>query len=202
MNRLKIGSHLPCSEVNGPGRRFTIWVQGCPLDCPDCFNKELQNFEGGHEQTIDEIFALIKSTENIEGVSYTGGEPFCQAAALTVLSRRVKKLGLSIFCYTGYTLEQLREEGDSDRLALLEEIDILADGRFEADKPANRPWVGSANQHLHFLSERYKDLEKKFSDKRDESEGTQDKACRLDEFEVVIDENGDLVITGFPEDLL
>lgn len=197
MNTLKIGSYLPCSEVNGPGRRFTLWVQGCPLGCPDCFNKELQPFEGGDERTIDELVKLIKESNNIEGVSYTGGEPFCQAEGLTELSRRLKELGLSIFCYTGFTLEELREEGDSDRLTLLSEIDILADGRFEADKPADRPWVGSANQRLHFLSERYSHLEKDFNDKKEEAE-----ACRLDEFEVVIDENGDLVITGFPEDLL
>lgn len=197
MNKLTIGTYLPCSEVNGPGRRFTIWVQGCPLGCESCFNRELQPFSGGRAYTIDEIIGLIKESGEIEGVSYTGGEPFCQAAALTELSRRVKKeLGLSVFCYTGYTLEELRQEGEPARIELLEEIDILADGRFQAELPAKQPWVGSGNQRLHFLSERYRELERELSGELEA------KSCKLDEFEVLIDENGDLVITGFPEDLL
>jgi len=144
------------TKVEGPGTRFCIWVQGCKKHCKDCFATATWEFGTGQKYTVGELFNLIKSEKNIEGVTFLGGEPFEQASELTVLAKKIKAAGLSIVCFTGYTIEELKEKYDVNINELLSQIDILIDGGFEKENfDLSRPWVGSSNQRFLYLTDRY-----------------------------------------------
>lgn len=144
------------TEVEGPGKRFCIWLQGCRKCCPDCWAKETWEFGVGQNYTIGELLNQIKQEKNIEGVTFLGGEPFEQAQELSILAREVRKLGLSVVCFTGYTIEELRVKNSTYIDNLLSNIDLLIDGGFEKENfDLSRPWVGSSNQRYIFLTDFY-----------------------------------------------
>jgi len=109
-----------------------------------------------HVRGVDEVAAAILAAPDIEGVTYSGGEPLEQLKPLVVLSRRLRQAGLSIVCYTGYTLQELQRSGHRDVSELLDCVDILIDGPFLRDQAACLLWRGSRNQQVHFLTERYR----------------------------------------------
>lgn len=124
--RIRIHS-INFSQANGPGRRMVIWVQGCTLSCPGCFN-ELTHVNLGTEYTVDELFDMIVSNQaNIDGVTFTGGEPLQQKKAFIALARKIKSTGLSIVLFTGMTPKEL-ERVDSEIHAL---CDVILAGRFD-----------------------------------------------------------------------
>ena len=86
--KLRIAGLTKESVVDGPGIRFVVFVQGCPHHCPGCHNPETWDFTAGKELTVDELFAQIKDTRLLQGVTFSGGEPFAQAAALACLGKR------------------------------------------------------------------------------------------------------------------
>lgn len=144
------------TTVEGPGERFCIWLQGCKKHCDGCWAKETWSFGVGQKYSVDTLLEMIKSTENIEGVTFLGGEPFEQAEELGILAEKVKGIGLSIVCFTGYTFDELKEKQNSFIDRLLQNIDLLVDGEFQKDKfDLSRPWVGSSNQRYIFLSDFY-----------------------------------------------
>lgn len=144
------------TTVEGPGIRFCIWVQGCKKHCSGCWAKDTWKFGVGSKYTVEELFSLIKQETQIEGVTFLGGEPFEQAKELAVLAQMIKSAGLSVVCFTGYTLEELRLKNSADINSFLENIDLLIDGGFEKEKfDLSRPWVGSSNQRFIFLTDRY-----------------------------------------------
>lgn len=145
--------------VNGPGVRFVLWVQGCPIRCPGCFNREFWPFTPRHVVDIRDMAKQILSVPGIEGVTYTGGEPMAQAPALALLSETLREHGLTVVCYSGYTLEELRTKNDPWVNRLLANTDILIDGPFVESEAAALPWRGSRNQRVHFLTDRYRHLE-------------------------------------------
>ena len=150
---INVARTLPKSSANGPGQRYVLWVQGCPLACPGCWNPDTWSFKRKTLRSIDEIADEVKSTSGIEGVTFTGGEPFAQAGALSLLARTIKESGMSVFIFTGYTLPELK---DPEHLRLLECADIMVTGRYvESLRTADLPWRGSSNQEVHFLSKRY-----------------------------------------------
>jgi anaerobic ribonucleoside-triphosphate reductase activating protein len=101
----------------------------------------------------------ILQTPEIEGVTFLGGEPFAQAGALADLGERVRRQGLSVLTFTGYTLVALRARRDEATEALLRVTDLLLAGPFrQKERDFSRPWVGSANQRYHFLTSRYAHL--------------------------------------------
>lgn len=156
--QLRIGAITPQSSVNGPFQRFVVWCQGCSIRCPGCVNPQLQPTDCGVLMTVDAMAKRIMMEPGIEGVTYTGGEPFLQAAALTALSKRIRSRGLGVVCYTGYTLEQLQSpDAPEGSAGLLEQVDLLIDGPFLIDQMQNLPWRGSANQRLIALTPRYRD---------------------------------------------
>ncbi|GAB1354408.1 hypothetical protein MASR1M12_31460 [Erysipelotrichia bacterium] len=111
--------------------------------------------------SVEEILKKIVSGPRIEGVSFLGGEPFAQASPLAELARKLRKMDFSIVTFTGYTIEKLQATGDTATLDLLHNTDLLIDGPFiEEQRSTSRPWVGSANQRYHFLTDRYKNIEK------------------------------------------
>ena len=160
---LRVGHIVPDTEAEGPGRRFAIWVQGCPLRCPSCCNPELLPFAGGTEWTIDALLARIVTTPDIEGVTFLGGEPMSQPGGVLALARAVRAAGLSVMVFTGFTLAELRARKRADIDELLRHIDLLVDGRYDREQPdTERRWIGSRNQVMHFQSERYSPADRQF----------------------------------------
>ena len=143
------------TTVEGPGNRFCIWVQGCKKHCPECWAKDTWNFGCGKEYSIEKLFKMMDKSK-IEGITFLGGEPFEQAKELSKLSQMVKEVGLSVVCFTGYTIEELQAKKDIATNSFLENIDLLIDGGFEIEKyDLSRPWIGSSNQRYLFLTDRY-----------------------------------------------
>jgi anaerobic ribonucleoside-triphosphate reductase activating protein len=159
-NQLRVADVVASTEAEGPGRRFAIWLQGCPLRCPECCNPEMLSFSGGHLVAIEELVRQIESArhnDGIEGITLLGGEPTAQAEAAGELAAAVKRLGLSVMLFSGYTLRELKEKRDSAIERLLGATDILVDGPYLRELPdTNRRWIGSRNQVIHFLSSRYR----------------------------------------------
>ena len=159
-----LGSTEPCidigkisrqSGVNGPGKRFVIWAQGCPFACASCINEELWPKGKGTRMKVSDLYEVISRTPGIEGVTYSGGEPFEQADGLYHLGRRIKDHGLTLMSYSGYTLEEIRGSDDRFKERLASILDILIDGRYVKSLASPLLWRGSSNQKVHFLSERY-----------------------------------------------
>ena len=155
---LRVAQIVPCTEAEGPGKRFALWFQGCPLRCPGCCNPEMLPFEGGDERTLDEIVGLLRETateQGLEGITLLGGEPLAHAVAGTALARAAHALGLNVMVFSGYVLEEVRQMTDPAVAELLAETDILVDGPYVRELPETmRRWIGSSNQRIHFLSER------------------------------------------------
>lgn len=144
------------TNVEGPGVRFCIWTQGCKKHCAGCWAKDTWSFDSGIKYSVKELYDKIVSQKNLEGVTFLGGEPFEQAKELSLLSEMVKQAGLSVVCFTGYTIEELNNKNDKYINEFLKHIDLLIDGGFEQDKfDLSRPWVGSSNQRYHFLTDFY-----------------------------------------------
>ena len=139
------------SIVDGPGFRTSIFTQGCPHHCPGCHNPGSHDFEAGTVYTLDDIEKKFSGNPLLDGVTLTGGEPFCQAAACAELARRAHTRGLNVWTYTGYTYEKLTEiaASDPDVAALLAVTDVLVDGPFLlAQRSLELKYCGSRNQRL------------------------------------------------------
>lgn len=155
---LRIARTVAQTEAEGPGPRFAIWTQGCPLRCPGCCNPEMFAERGGVETEVSSLIeAVLAQGEAIEGITLLGGEPFAQAAACAELAAAVRGRGLSVVVFSGYALEELRASCDPGVARLLAATDLLFDGRFERERPEpRRRWIGSANQRAHFFGDRYR----------------------------------------------
>ena len=183
---INVADRVPCTEAEGPGKRYALWVQGCPLRCPGCCNPHMLEFIDAEHIEVDRLFREIVATEGIEGVTFLGGEPFSQAESLGELARMLREAKLSVMVFSGFTIEQLRQR--SDALLLLDHVDLLVDGPYLQEQAvSNRRWIGSANQRTHFLSDRYAAMAK-------EVEGW-DKQSNTVELRMV---NGQLQVNGFP----
>jgi len=148
---IRIAGIINESIVDGPGIRMVVFAQGCKHRCPGCHNPETHSFEGGKLVSVDSILELAKRNPLLDGITFSGGDPFEQAEAFTVLAREAKKLNLDIMTYTGYTYEYIVENSSRHRgwETLLNETDILVDGRFEMDKRnLLLKFRGSENQRL------------------------------------------------------
>ena len=151
--KLRVHAIEPRSRANGPGARFVVWLQGCSLGCPGCFNPTTHEAAGGRETTVDEIAAQLAATRDIEGLSLSGGEPLQQAPAAAALLDAARALGLSTLAFSGYTLDEIRElPSGPDVLA---QLDVLIDGRYVAGDRLATGLRGSANQRIHLLTSRY-----------------------------------------------
>lgn len=148
---LKLAGTVNDSIVDGPGMRFTVFVQGCPHRCKGCHNPHTHDFEGGEDVTLESLLEKIKSNPLLDGVTFSGGEPFCQAKPLYELALEIKKLGINIVTYTGYRFEYLTENANEENFysELLSVTDYLVDGPFELDKRnILLKFRGSSNQRI------------------------------------------------------
>lgn len=157
---LNIMGYIDESEVNGPGCRAVVWLQGCLRECPGCFNVESWSFEINQLISIDSLAEKILSNPRNTGVTFSGGEPFWQAPALASLARQLKAAGLNVMSFTGFTLEKLQtESAPAGAQELLKQLDILIDGAFVESKAINSPNspVSSTNQRVHVLNPAFQD---------------------------------------------
>ena len=156
---LPVAQWVARTEAEGPGPRFAIWFQGCPLRCPGCCNPEFLPFSGGASWTVAELLREIERArgQGVEGVTLLGGEPFAHAAGAAELAEGVQNLGLSVMVFSGYTLKEIQSLPDPHAARLLAAADILVAGRYDRGQPeTRRRWIGSANQVIHFLTPRYR----------------------------------------------
>ena len=147
--KIKLAGLVGDSIVDGPGLRFTIFVQGCPHHCEGCHNPESHDFDGGRWADTDKIIEKIKANEIIRGVTFSGGEPFCQSEALADMAEKLKNDGYHLMAYTGYTFEQLLKMSETDENVkrLLACLDNIIDGRFVlALRSLELKYKGSSNQ--------------------------------------------------------
>ncbi|MGD1918650.1 MAG: 4Fe-4S single cluster domain-containing protein [Pleurocapsa sp.] len=174
------------SEVNGPGSRAVVWLQGCQRECDGCLNPSSWSFEINELITIDNLVEKILSNHNNTGVTFSGGEPFWQAPALTEVAKKVIAAGLNVMSFTGFTLERLQADyAPACSQELIAQLDILIDGAFVADLTVSDPHslVSSSNQKVHVFNPKLKDRLDWASD----------------QIEVHIQKDGGRIITGFRE---
>lgn len=139
------------SLVNGPGMRRVYFTQGCRHKCPGCQNPSTHCINGGEDRNMDELIDDLKDNPMLRGVTFSGGDPFEQADKCAYMAKRIKELNLNIWCYTGYTFEQILENKDSREgwREFLDNIDVLVDGLFIIDKmDENLKFRGSSNQRI------------------------------------------------------
>ncbi len=156
---LRIAQIVPVTEAEGPGRRFAVWFQGCPLRCPGCCNPEMLPFEGGELVAIGDLHEQVRAAHRaagIEGLTLLGGEPFAHAVAAVALASAARQLGLSVMAFSGYTIEELQARPKPEVAELIALTDILVDGPYLREQPdTERRWIGSRNQRIHVLTPRY-----------------------------------------------
>jgi len=147
--KLQIAGIIDDSMVDGEGMRLTVFTQGCPHHCPGCHNPATHDFHGGRETTIAAILAEVDANPLLAGITFSGGEPFMQPAPLARLAREIHTRGLTVWSYTGFTLEELQLRRNPAIDALLTEVDVLIDGRYLAEqRDLTLAFRGSANQRI------------------------------------------------------
>lgn len=184
---LNLAAFLRYSTVNGPGKRAVVWVQGCPIRCPGCFNRQMWSPEPVIQCDSIYLAQRIAMISGIRGVTFSGGEPFFQAEALSDLAERLHEAGLDIMTYSGYYYDELHSSPNPSWSRLLDQTDLLVAGPYIDSLQCNLPFIGSSNQEIIALSRR-------ISSPR---EITGNHAVEL-----TIMPQGDLIISGFPDHLL
>ncbi len=152
---LQVAGFLEHSTVNGHGLRSVLFVSGCRHACLGCQNTAMQDYHYGESLSIDTVYKrILKNQPILDGVTFSGGEPFDQCAALAQLGIRLKSAHLNIWCYSGYTYENLKKlsQENMDIKALLDLVDVLVDGPFvQSLANPNLKYRGSSNQHIYAL---------------------------------------------------
>ncbi len=137
------------SIVDGEGIRTVLWTQGCHHHCGGCHNQSTWDFDGGYSVDVEEIKKEINLLEGQDGITFSGGDPMFQAEACLEIAKYCKNLNLNIWCYTGYTFEQLLALKNPEIIEFLNYIDILVDGKFILEQRSlDLKFKGSANQRI------------------------------------------------------
>ena len=163
---LNVAQICPATRALGPGKRFVIWVQGCPFNCLGCIAPDWIPIKLANLISVEQMAERILDVTDLEGITLSGGEPMLQAGALSELIHllRASKDSLSAIAFSGFTLEQLRKKRAKDRAIdqLLSQLDVLIDGLYIGDLNVGKGLRGSRNQRVHFLSDRYVELREEF----------------------------------------
>lgn len=181
---VNLGHRLARSEIYGPGVRSVLWLQGCKLACNGCWNTQFWSARDGTKTNVDTIIAEWGQQQGLEGVTLLGGEPFQQLEATEALINGAKRLGLTVFVYTGYTMDEFSPAMERCFLT----SDIVVTGRYvHALRDTTLRWRGSSNQEVHFPTDHYRHLDVE----------------EQHEVEVHISGTGELKIFGYaPESLI
>ncbi len=143
----------------GPGRRVVVWVAGCTRRCPGCIAEPIIGPDAGSDMSVAEVVERLLPLWPFDGLTFSGGEPFEQAAALCAVIDQIRaKHDVSVMAYSGFRLKELASAADVTKRDLLTRLDILVDGPFIATRQGSFLWRGSANQTVHLLSGRHDDL--------------------------------------------
>ncbi len=151
---LRIAGFLKRSSVNGPGIRSVVWVQGCPIRCEGCFNPALWDENGGRVVAVHRLSSAILSTAGIDGVTFSGGEPFFQAEALANLAEAIRSHELSVVTFSGYPYDLIAGSRNAAWIHLLDETDLLISGPYPAQQASNNNPGYPAGKEFHFLTGR------------------------------------------------
>ena len=150
--KIRLASELTTdSIVDGEGIRTVIWTQGCIHNCPGCHNPETHSFDKGFLVEVEDLCNQIKEIEFHDGVTLSGGDPMCQIDACLEIAKFCQSIGLNVWCYTGYKVEDLikRSKKETKLRELLQNIDVLVDSPFILElKSYDVPFRGSSNQRL------------------------------------------------------
>ena len=158
--KIRLAGRTFNSMVNGRGLRYVLFAQGCRHNCKGCFSTFTHDFNGGEEFTTDEIIKEILEDPITSGVTFSGGDPFEQPMAFAEIASAIRsKSKKNIWCYTGYTFEEIKDGIEKDRFdwaILLSQIDVLVDGKFEMDKCIDGlRFKGSSNQRIINVSKTF-----------------------------------------------
>lgn len=153
-NCIRMAGVVRESIVDGPGLRFAVFCQGCPHGCAGCHNQETHDFDGGYDCPISRILDAVDQNPLLDGVTFSGGEPFCQPEAFYNLAVELKKRNLHVMAYSGYTYEELLSLKNEAVDKLLSQLDLLVDGRYVAEKrDLTLLFRGSSNQRVIDMNE-------------------------------------------------
>lgn len=139
------------SIVDGEGIRSVIWTQGCPHHCLGCHNPETHSFTDGFPLEVSDVIKKIDSLEGQDGITFSGGDPMSQPEACSLIASHCKEIGLNVWCYTGYTYEELLDMSNENPYIMnfLKNIDVLVDGEFIlSQKSLDLKFKGSKNQRI------------------------------------------------------
>ena len=180
---LNIASYQTDVKNLGPGKRFVIWLQGCPFDCKNCMSQNWIPFEAANLIKVDDLVNTVVQTEGIDGITLSGGEPMMQAGMLKRFLSEVKRIKptLTVICFTGFKPKQLQW---NEAKQLLGQLDVLISGLYVDSLNDNKGLRGSSNQEVTFLTERLIEYKEAFNS------GTR-------QLEVIV-ANSDIFITGMP----
>ena len=166
MGLLRIGAWVPGTRALGPGLRFAMWLQGCCFSCPGCVAPGFIPQEGGTSLHIDTLLEECIRCEPIDGITISGGEPMLQAEALATFLQHLRaRVTRSVIVYSGFTLEELERLAKRRPAirAVLDQTDVLIDGRYQHSLNDSLGLRGSSNQVVWFLSERHKQDQELFT---------------------------------------
>lgn len=142
---IRIAGLVNDSIVDGPGFRLAVFTQGCPHNCEGCHNPETHDFSGGTIKDTAEIIKMMNDNPLLDGITLSGGDPFCQTAPCIELARAAHRLGLTVWAYSGWTYEEIM--ADSEMSLLARELDVLIDGPFIlSQRTLDKRFMGSKNQ--------------------------------------------------------
>jgi len=178
---LHVHAFLPLSYANGPGPRCVLWLQGCTLACPGCFNPQTHSkaWPAAEHWSVDDAVARVDACDGVEGLTLSGGEPLQQAEAVATLLSRVRaETPLSVLLFTGYTWAEIQR--DPARRQVLDHCDVVVAGRYLARKAQHEPLRSSTNQQVYRLTDRY----------------TEGDLHTVPETELVIQPDGQVTISG------
>ncbi|WP_170319435.1 4Fe-4S cluster-binding domain-containing protein [Polyangium spumosum] len=151
---LNLADAVAPSRANGPGARAVFWAQGCSLRCRGCHNPHTWGQAPRRVCTVKSAASWVRSFPDLRGVTLSGGEPFEQALGFAALCRALRAEGADVVVFSGFSRDEITSEVRPHARELLAEVDLLIDGRYEADHAARLPLRGSSNQGLHFLTDR------------------------------------------------
>ena len=147
--KIRIAGTVNDSIVDGPGLRYVVFVQGCRHHCPGCHNPETWDVSGGKEVDTHDLVREMFANPLLSGLTLSGGEPFDQPVASMWLALQACLHGENVWCYTGYTWEEIMEKNSNEWYRLLHLVDVLVDGPFiQEQKSLDLDYRGSKNQRL------------------------------------------------------
>lgn len=146
---LRVASIIEESVVDGTGIRLAVFTQGCQHHCHGCHNPQTWDLNAGQLVSIDSIVKTYNDNPLLDGVTFSGGEPFLQPEPLSELAKKIHEAGGNVWSYTGYTYEQLINIPDQSIHRLLSNVDVLVDGRYiESQRDLTLQFRGSKNQRI------------------------------------------------------